>query len=122
MEVPGYLTAELGERLTSPRGRGIWDRTAVRIEHYGVSFDIADQPRTLGDRPHDLRARAAYDQARPDIAMAKKQLARERARRWRRFPATPTDDARPLRERLNDLVVTHIKSAGIPRAMGFSAR
>jgi hypothetical protein len=78
--VPEYLIAELGERPSSPRERGVWDRAAVRIEHYRVSFDVGDPARALGDRPHEQRARGAYDQTRRDIDAAKKQLARDRAR------------------------------------------
>ena len=89
-DIPEYLTADLGDRPTAPHERGIWDRDAVRIEHFRVTYDIADAARVLGDRPHELRARGAYDQALRDIAVAKKQLAREQARRRGR--------SRPLRQ------------------------
>jgi hypothetical protein len=79
-EAPDYLTTELGERPSSPRERGVWDRAAVRIEHYRVSFDVADPDKALGGRPHELRARGAFDQARRDIDAAKRQLARQRSR------------------------------------------
>jgi hypothetical protein len=75
VEVPDYLTAALDERPSSPRERGMWDRAAVRIEHYRSSFGIADPTAALGDRPRELRARGAHDQARRDIDAAKAHLA-----------------------------------------------
>jgi hypothetical protein len=80
VDAPEYLRRELGDRPTSLQERGVWDRAAVRIEHYRVSFNVADPTHALGDRPHEVRARGAYDQARRDIAAATKQLARQRAR------------------------------------------
>jgi hypothetical protein len=37
-DVPEYLARELGDRPASPHERGVWDRAAVRIELYRVSF------------------------------------------------------------------------------------
>ena len=56
----------------------MWDRAAVRIEHYRTSFDVTDPHSTLGPRPDELRARAAHDQARRDIDAAKAGLTRDR--------------------------------------------
>ena len=56
----------------------MWDRAAVRIEHYRSSFDVTDPHSALGDRPDELRARAAHDQARRDVDAAKARLARDR--------------------------------------------
>jgi conjugative relaxase-like TrwC/TraI family protein len=80
LEVPEYLTVELGERPAAPRARGVWDRAAVRIEHYRSSFGITDTQSALGERPRELRARGAFDQARRDIDAAKARLARTLAR------------------------------------------
>jgi hypothetical protein len=45
LDVPEYLTAELGDRPTAPRARGMWDRAAVRIEHYRSSLASPIRPR-----------------------------------------------------------------------------
>jgi hypothetical protein len=58
----------------------MWDRAAVRIEHYRSSFGITDTRSALGERPRELRARGAFDQARRDVDAAKRQLARQHAR------------------------------------------
>jgi conjugative relaxase-like TrwC/TraI family protein len=76
LAVPEDLTAELGERPTAPRARGMWDRAAVRIEHYRSSFEITDTQSALGERPRELRARRAFDHARRDVDAAKARLAR----------------------------------------------
>jgi hypothetical protein len=76
LAVPEYLSAELGERPAAPRARGTWDRAAVRIEHYRSSFEITDKQSALGERPRELAARRAFDQARRDIDGAKPRLAR----------------------------------------------
>jgi conjugative relaxase-like TrwC/TraI family protein len=80
LAAPGYLTAELGERPAVPRARGVWDRAAVRIEHYRSSFGLTDTQSALGERPRELRPRAAFDQARRDIDAAKARLTRNVAR------------------------------------------
>jgi hypothetical protein len=80
LDVPEYLTAELGDRPTAPRARGMWDRAAVRIEHYRSSFGIADPASALGERPRELRARGAFDQARSDVDAAKARLPRQHTR------------------------------------------
>ena len=92
IEVPAYLLDELGERPDAPKARGVWDRAAVRIEHYRNSFDVTDPHSALGDRPDELRARAAYDQARRDIDAAKARLARDRG--IDRAPSPRADRAR----------------------------
>jgi hypothetical protein len=55
----------------------VWDRAAVRIEHYRTSFVVSDPHSALRDRPDELRARAAHDQARSDVDAAKARLASE---------------------------------------------
>jgi hypothetical protein len=77
IEVPAYPLDELGERPDAPKARGVWDRAAVRIEHYRSSFDVTDPHTALGDRPNELRARAAHDQAQRDVDAAKARLARD---------------------------------------------
>ena len=72
---PRYLLDELGQRPDPPKARGVWDRAAVRIEHYRNSFDVSDPHSALGDRPDELRARAAHDQAQRDVDAAKARLA-----------------------------------------------
>jgi hypothetical protein len=47
--------AESGERQ-APKARAVWDRAAVRIEHYRNSFEVSDPRSALGDRPDELRA------------------------------------------------------------------
>jgi hypothetical protein len=76
LAAPGYLTTELGERPAVPRARGVWDRAAVRIEHYRSSFGLTDTQSALGERPRELRARRAFDHARRDVDAAKARLAR----------------------------------------------
>ena len=95
IEVPAYLLDELGERPDAPKARGVWDRAAVRIEHYRSSFDVADPHSALGDRPDELRARAAHDQTRRDVDAAKARLARDRSSSGalRRAIATPRTDS-----------------------------
>jgi hypothetical protein len=78
IEVPAYLLDELGDRPDAPKARGVWDRAAVRIEHYRSSFAVSASHSALGDRPDGLRARGAYDQARRDVDAAKARLARDR--------------------------------------------
>jgi hypothetical protein len=80
IEVPEYLVGELGDRPSEPKQRGLWDRAAVRIEHYRVSFGVTDPSAGLGERPRELRARSAYDQARRDVDVARNRLARDRSR------------------------------------------
>jgi conjugative relaxase-like TrwC/TraI family protein len=80
VETPAYLVAELGERPSEPKQRGVWDRAAVRIEHYRLSFGVTDQSTGLGERPRELRARGAYDQARRDTDAARNRLARDQSR------------------------------------------
>jgi hypothetical protein len=80
LDVPQYLTAELGDRPTAPRARGMWDRAAVRIEHYRSSFGITDPASALGERPRELRARGAFNQARSDVDAAKARLDRQHSR------------------------------------------
>jgi chromosome segregation ATPase len=77
IEVPAYLHDELGERPDAPKASGVWDRAAVRIEHYRSSFDVGDPHSALGDRPDELRVRGAYDQARRDVDAAQARLARD---------------------------------------------
>jgi hypothetical protein len=77
IEIPAYLLDELGERPHAPKARGVWDRAAVRIEHYRNSFDVSDPHSALGDRPAEMRARAAHDQAQRDIDAAQARLARD---------------------------------------------
>jgi hypothetical protein len=77
IEGPAYLLDELGQRPDAPNARGAWDRAAIRIEHYRNSFDISDPHTALGDRPDELRARAAHDQARRDVGAAQARLARD---------------------------------------------
>jgi len=80
VEVPDYLVAELGDRPSEPKQRGVWDRAAVRIEHYRVSFGVTDSSSGLGERPRELRARSAYDLARRDVDAARNRLARDHTR------------------------------------------
>jgi hypothetical protein len=77
IEVPAYLLDELGQRPHAPKARGVWDRAAVRIEHYRSSFAVNDRHSALGDRPDELRARAAHDQTRSDVDAAQARLARD---------------------------------------------
>jgi hypothetical protein len=77
IEVPAYLLDELGQRPHAPKARGVWDRAAVRIEHYRSSFAVNDRHSALGDRPDELRTRAAHDQTRSDVDAAQARLARD---------------------------------------------
>ena len=99
IEVPAHLLDELGQRPHPPNARGVWDRAAVRIEHYRSSFDVTDPHTALGDRPDELRARAAHDQARRDVDAAKARLARDRGIEQapsERAMATPSQRTRAL--------------------------
>ena len=89
-DIPDHLTEELGDRPTNPRDRGLWDRAAIRIEHYRHTHNITDQRHALGERPRDRPARRAHDQARHDIDHARTRLARQHTRTRSQAPERPT--------------------------------